>query len=225
VRTAVSAKNEVLDQLERLIKDGERMAASFTTRGMGGYQTSIPEAELRTFVTSAFACIDRVAGKGSEYYQRIPPLQGQLAVPGFDASFIPAVTGSLIALRNAVNSGYLSTLAQRVRSRLHDDLLQQANELFGANYHVAAMVLGGSVLEHQLRELVLRQNLSCVGNGSISKYNDLLKDVLYPTVTWRRIQSIGDVRNDAAHGNAGNVRPEDVEDALIYIARFLGDYP
>ena len=53
---------------------------------------------------------------------------------------------------------------------------------------------------------------------------DLLRDVVYPQPTWRRIQSIGDVRNDAAHGNGTAVKTEDVADALKYAQRFLADY-
>ena len=37
-----------------------------------------------------------------------------------------------------------------------------------------------------------------------------------------RIQSIGDVRNEASHGNGANVSPDDVTDALGFTHRCLG---
>ncbi len=93
-----------------------------------------------------------------------------------------------------------------------------------SNYHVAAMVIGGGVLENHLRKLVINQSLTCSGSGSLSKYNDLLKDSVYPQTVWRRIQAITDIRNHAAHGDAGAVVPNDVKDSLGFITRVMTDY-
>ena len=86
------------------------------------------------------------------------------------------------------------------------------------------MVLVGGVLESHLRKLCDNRSLTWKGDGSISKYNDLSHGPVYDKPTWRRIQSIGDVRNDAAHGNVAAVKVEDATDAHKYVSRFLADY-
>lgn len=62
------------------------------------------------------------------------------------------------------------------------------------------MVLVGGVLEDHLQKLCVKNGLTWKGKGSISTYNDLLHGSEYDKPIWRRIQSIGDIRNDAAHG-------------------------
>jgi len=227
----MAAKDEILQQLDGLITTGEQLIATFGT-GQGyelAYSTKEPESKLRAFATGAFAAIARAAGKTSEFYSTIPrqPLDHPLhVVGGFGKpSFLPAILGSLQALRESVNSGYLTSLESRLRANVHDDFLTQAKELLGASYHVAAMVLAGGVLENHLQKLVEARGMTWSGNGTISKYNDPLKDVLYPQPTWRRIQSIADVRNNAAHGKTTDVNVDGVKDDVSFIERFLVDYP
>ena len=119
----------------------------------------------------------------------------------------------------------LVSLENRLRANIHDDFLQQAEELLKGGYEVAAIVISGGVLENHLRNLATARTLSWNGNGSLSKYNDALRNTLYPQPTWRRIQSITDLRNDAAHGDTANINRADVGESLKYIQRFISDYP
>jgi hypothetical protein len=223
----MNIKDEILNQIGGLITTGRQLISSFKPGDMGTRYSDEPEEHFRAFVTGALAAISQIAGEKSDYYRTIPrdKLSGSLANPGYDTSFIPSVLGALQSLHNAVDKGYLTSLESRLRANVHDDFLAQASELLNAGYHVAAMVLAGGVLENHLHKLVTARGLSWSGSGSLSKYNDILKDTVYPQTTWRRIQSISDVRNDAAHGNTGAVKVEDVRDALYYIPRILTDYP
>ena len=222
----MSVKTEVLTQLDSLIETGQRLTESFQM-DMGAYESTAPEAELRAFVTSALAAIERIAGKNSQYYDNIPQqhVSSQLAVAGFDMSFIPTVTGVLHALRDAVDQGLLVSLESRLRANIHDDFLAQASELLDAGYHVAALVLTGGVLENHLCKMAQSRSLAWTGNGSISKYNDLLRDNAYNQPLWRRIQSIADLRNDAAHGGGATINADDAKDAHTFVQRFVADHP
>lgn len=222
-------KNEVEQQLEALIDIGERLSASFRLDGhemMITYSSSESETSLRAFYTSAIAAIGRIAGEGSDYYRAVPelPTNGALSRPGGHPSFIPAVTGALIALRESVRAGYLQSLEARLTANVHDDLLEQSRTLLKSNYHVAAIVIAGGVLENHLRKLVISHGRTWNGSGSLSKYNDLLKDSAYPQTVWRRIQAIADLRNHAAHGDASAVAADDVKDSLGFVTRFITDY-
>ncbi len=223
----MTVKDDILQQLDQLISTGEHLVDSFQMGEMGSYYSDEPEAKLRAFVTGAFSAISRIAGDTSEFYTIIPRqgLNSHLVVAGFDMSFIPAVLGSLQALRQSVDSGYLISLETKLRANFHDDFLTQSQQLLSASYHIAAMVLAGGVLENHLQKIVLARHITWSGNGTISKYNDQLKDTLYPQPIWRRIQCIADVRNDAAHGNTDNVNVKDVEEGIVFIGRFLAEYP
>ena len=223
-------KKEVLIQLDALIEMGHQLTESFQLREYNQrtrYVSSLPEAELRTFVTSALATIERISGKDSQYYRNIPQdrVLSPLAFENYNLSFIPTVTGVLISLRNAVDQGLLQSLESRLRANIHDDFLVQASELLDASYHVAALVLTGGVLENHLQKMIHAHGLTLPSKGSISKYNDLLRDNAYDQPKWRRIQSISDLRNDAAHGKGSKITPEDAKDAHTFVQRFIADYP
>ncbi len=138
-----------------------------------------------------------------------------------------ATLGVLVGLRETVAAGFLASMEARIRGNVEDDFLGQGATLLASGYHVAAMVLVGGVLEDRLRVLVAACGVPITDSGSLSKYNDaLVKAGTYDQPTWRRIQSIADLRNRAAHGgaDAANVKPEDVDDALKYVGRFLADH-
>lgn len=222
----MSLKREILTQLDELIAEGQRLDASFRMSDRGTGESDVAEVEFQSFVTASRAAVERIAGKSSEFYAAIPKeIPDRIAVLGYGGSVIPPITGALIALRQAVDAGLLVGLEDRLRANVYDDFLVQATELLSAGYHVPAIVLIGGVLEDHLRKLCQARFLSWKGAGSLSKFNDLLKDTLYPQTVWRRIQAISDVRNDAAHGKGASVKRDDVDDAHSYVQRFLADYP
>lgn len=226
VEEVTSMKREILSQLDALIETGRRLIDSYKEKA-GLYKSSLPEAELRAFVTSALAVIESVAGKDSQYYGNIPqkPVPMPLAVEGWQLSTIPTVTGVLIALRDAVELGLLESLESKLRANIHDDFLMQASELLDASFHVAAMVLIGGVLENHLRKMVIARGLKLPKKGSISIYNEELRENPYYQSVWRRIQSIGGLRNGAAHDVDSTIDPDDVKDTHNFVQRFITDHP
>ena len=222
-------KMEVLSRLDGLIKTGQRLIESFQENDnvYAPYKSSASEAELRAFVISAFATVEQISDEDSLYYKNTPrdsvPLR--LAI-GDERLLFSTITGVLIALRDAVDHGLLTSLESRLRANIHEDFLAQSLDLLNADYHVAAMVLIGGVIEDHLQKLVQTQELTLPKQGSISKYNDLLRNNnVYNQPMWRRIQSIGDFRNDAAHGKGSTIKFEDVQDAHTFVKRFITDYP
>ena len=163
----MAPKDEVLQHIDKLVLTGKELDASYTMEG-GIYYSREPEERFLAFVTSAIATISRAAGEDSEYYRAIPRdgLAGEFANAGYSKSFIPTVIGALQSLRDAVDNGYLTSLEARLRANVHDDFLLQANDLLGAGFHVAAIVLAGGVLENHLLKLVSARNLTWAGNGS-----------------------------------------------------------
>jgi len=223
----MTVKADVLSQLDRLIETGKQLANTFCMTDHGSYESNASEEDLRAFVTSALAVVERIVGTESQYFKNIPAASvgKQIGVAGYDKSFIPTVTGVLTSLRSDVDQGFLTTLEAQLRANVHDDFMVQAHELLNAKYHVAAVVIAGGVLEDHLRQMATNRNLTWTGNGSISKYNDALRNNAYALPIWRRIQAVGDHRNDAAHGNGAALSADDADDAVKFIERFIADNP
>jgi len=224
----MTTKASIVQQLDSLLTTAQKLDESFQLAGMGTYESSIGEAVHREFVTSARAAIKRIAGPESEFLASLPPIPNddRISVPGYSPALIPAFRGSLRALREAVQADLLESLESRLRANIHDDFLQQAKSLMDAGYQVAGMVLIGGVLEDHLRKLCGNVCVNISGHGSLGKYNDgLLQAGVYDKPAWRRLQSIADIRNDAAHGNGTKVNTPDVDDAYKYVSRFLVDFP
>lgn len=220
-------KKDVLQQLDRLIAEGQRLDGSYQLDGMGHYHSKLPPADFHAFSTSARSAIARITGTQSEFYAVLPDtLPAQVTFTHAGASFVAVFTGALRAVRDAVDADLLVSLENRLRANVYDDLLDQADALLKAGYHVAAMVLIGGVLEDHLRKLCDARSLTWPGAGSLSKYNDVLyKANLYAKPVLSRIQGIAHLRNDAAHGKGAAVNVDDVEDALRQMRRLLTDYP
>lgn len=64
-------KREILSQLYALIETGWRLTESFKLNRLE-FKSDAPEAELRAFVTTSLAAIERIVGTGSHYYKCIP---------------------------------------------------------------------------------------------------------------------------------------------------------
>lgn len=221
-------KAAIEKRLLNLAAQGRRLNDSYRMTSRGTLESRTPEAQFRSFATTALAEIDRLVGKNSTYYTAIPlePLTQQLAVVGYSNTFVPAVLGTLDALRIAVAGGLLSSLETAHRQSVHADFLQQARQLLDTGYHVAAMVLAGGVLEEQLLKLCVNRNLSWAGDGSLSKYiAALYSAAVVDKTTQSRLQSAAHCRNDAAHGKGAQVKASDVEDHWAYIGRFVADHP
>lgn len=221
----MAVRDDLLKELDGLIEEGQRIVASYQMGEWGHSSSTLPETNLQAFATLAVAAVERIAGRDSEFYKLMPTKpKEELRNAGYDTSYLPALTGTLIALRRAVEADLLVRLERRVRANVYDDFLEQAGELLAAGYHVAAMVLVGGVLEDHLCKLCTSRGLVCKGSGSLAKYNDLLREKLYDQPVWRRIQSIADVRNNAAHGKGATVKAEDVDDAQRFTGRLLSDF-
>ena len=216
---------QVLARLDALIAEGKRASESYYLGEMASYDSRLKEEDLRAFFAGAAAAVDQIAGRQSEFSRQIPEkTKGYLSSAPY---LTQGALGVLIALRGAVAGGFLLSMESRIRANVGDDFLTQATDLLASGYPAASMVLAGGVLEDRLHTLCTG-GITWTGSGSLSKYNDaLVKANVYDKPTWRRIQSIGDLRNDAAHGGspAAAVGAADVADAIKYTHRFLADHP
>ncbi|MGM4891230.1 DUF4145 domain-containing protein [Tardiphaga sp. 839_C3_N1_4] len=128
----------------------------------------------------------------------------------------------LLAAQEDYDGGYLDAVRSLVQAELFSDELDQAQELLRSGYYAPAAVVAGVVLESKLRDLCAKLELPL---GKLDKMNsDLAKAGVYSLFVQKRITSIADVRNNAAHGHPEKFTAKDVGEMIDYIERFLGDH-
>ena len=224
-----SSQKKILEQLGTLLQEGNYLNQSFyRSNHSSPYVSGQSEERLRAFVTLAMVVIDRLAGPDSQFHRNLPRLEN-ISSPLRDSNgrwVISNIVGVLVALQTAVQQGFLTSLESSLRADIHDDFLVQASELLASGYYVPAFMLTSAVLENHLNKMTQARGLSVPSKRSLSKYNDLLrKDSAYNQSLWRRIQSIGDVRNDADHGEFSTVQSHDTQDTHTFVQRFIADHP
>lgn len=226
-------KQEISTRLEKLIAAGTKYAGSYQQKRLNEIQffwdSPHAEAELRSFVTSARAEIVRIAGENSQYFHeaQFKTVPKSLKLLDHSNPSISTITGVLQSLKDAVDHDLLVSLEAKLSAAIHDDLLVQAETLLKSkpSYFQAAMVLIGGVVENHLRKLLAaRPTLPLKGKPGINSYNDTLKDNAYDTAIWRRIQGIGDLRNEAAHNDIKTLDEDHTKDAFTFVQKFLADH-
>lgn len=219
----MTVKQELLEQIRKLINTGDTFVDE-SISDMGFWESREPESKLRAFETAARAIVNRIAGDSSEYYKSLPPLDHLNQLKGRPET-IGAISGILTSLHGAIEEDLLETIESRIRANVHVDFMKQSRELLDSRHHVAAMVLIGGVLEDHLLKLCIKHGLTWTGVGGITKYNDACKDDVYIQTVWREAQVVGDARNNAAHGNGGQVTSAQVERSYDFVGGVLADYP
>lgn len=102
-----------------------------------------------------------------------------------------------------------------LQADIFDSELESASHLLKMGFLRAAGAICGVVLEKhfqcvcQSRNIVLRKK-----NPTIADYNDALKDCVYDTVEWRRIQRLGDIRNLCDHSKDREPTKDEVSELI-----------
>ena len=109
-----------------------------------------------------------------------------------------------------------------LQADVFDSEIDSAKHLLKMGFLRAAGAICGVVLEKQFQ--VICKNHGVVikkKSPSIADYNDVLKDVAYDTVEWRRIQHLGDLRNLCDHNKDREPTKEEVEELISGTERVI----
>lgn len=119
------------------------------------------------------------------------------------------------SLKGRFNSS-LYDLKQLLQADIFDSELDSAAELCKKGFYRAAGAVCGVVIEKHLHQVAISHNLTIPKkNATINVYNDLLKNNgVIDTTIFRRIQLMGDIRNNCDHNNTKEPSKEDIEDLI-----------
>jgi hypothetical protein len=165
--------------------------------------------------------LSKVCGEDSQHFKQFEK-EGNRVEWGTNCGVFKGLKAIFLAAKEDFEGGYLSSIKTLVQAEVFDSELEQANELFSSGYSTAAAVIAGVVLETALRELCDRNGIS---HGKLDKMNaDLVKAGVYNKLNQKRITTLADIRNSAAHGKPDEFTDQDVSDMIRDVNQFLSNH-
>lgn len=214
---------KVLQRFDELIEMGQRVLASRRQgRSEGAWNLPydvIENKELaKQWGMSCLNLLEKVFTRSSVQFEKFNEVFKDVdGVSNFHEAF-----GMLKAAKDDYEKGYLFETRVLVRAEVFDDLLEQAEYLFGEGYHHPAAVIAGAVLEDGLRELCKRRSIALPPKPTINPLNDLLtRDKAYSGLVQKRITALAAVRNHAAHGEWDKFAAADVKEMITWVRSFM----
>lgn len=106
-------------------------------------------------------------------------------------------------------------IKETLRADLFDSELDSAKYLLKNGFLRASGAICGVILEKHLSQLCVNHNIAITKKEpTLSTYNDVLKDVIYDTVEWRRMQRLADLRNLCDHDKKREPTKDEVEELI-----------
>lgn len=182
---------------------------------------------LTTLISRAKAAIVRVTGLNSEYYKDVLMY---IDSENHYGTKLRLIVGTIKALKNDLENGYLKSLHDIVQSEIFSDYLEMASYLINEGYKDPSAVIIGSTLEAHLRELcktnsvdieIINNKGKAVPKKSDVINSDLAKAGVYSMAYQKQITAWLDLRNSAAHGHYTAYSIEEIRLMLEGIRQFL----
>ncbi|CAA0117894.1 Uncharacterised protein [BD1-7 clade bacterium] len=213
----------LIQRLDGLIEIGSQAQRTVKTNDRGG--KSLHLEVFYQFRTASISFILKLYGDKHPYLKEFSEHAKQ-STP----SCVERGVGILLAIRNEVESGWLSTTRGLISAEIFGDFLEMAEHLLDENYKDPAAVLIGSALEQHLKNIAIANDVSLTypnKNGEAPKKADVLnadlvKAGVYSKIDQKSITSWLGIRNDAAHGKFDGYNDEQVRFMLVAVAEFMG---
>lgn len=102
-----------------------------------------------------------------------------------------------------------------LQADIFDSEIDSARYLLKNGFLRAAGAICGVVLEKHLAKICENHNIKITKKDpSLATYNDALKDIVYDTIEWRRMQRLADLRNLCDHNKDREPTKEEVEELI-----------
>ncbi len=188
-------------RFEELLKQAEAVDASKKTeRTEYGTGTYVDQNTLLNWEVKVRHLLSSVCGPDSQHFTLFLEAEKPRSYTT-NYELFQKMSAVFLAAKEDYEGGYLHTIRNLIRADVFANELEQAEELLASSYYTAAAVIAGVVLETRLRQLCEDRGLP---SGKLDKMNaDLAKADVYNKLTQKQITALADVRNRAAHGEAG----------------------
>lgn len=109
-----------------------------------------------------------------------------------------------------------------LQADIFDSEIESAKHLLKKGFYRASGAICGVIIEKHFAGVCTDHNITVTKkNPTIADYNDVLKDNVYDTVEWRKVQYLGDIRNLCDHKKDREPTKEEVEDLIAGTERII----
>ena len=173
------------------------------------------------WLASCLSLIGRTFGEKSIHYNRLTvQFTNYPKWPNVEQAL-----GVLISAREDYAKDALFDIKNLVEAELFEDFLEQAEHLMANGYCGPAAVVAGSVLEDALRRICQREGITLPEKPKLDWMNaELAKHGTYNKFTQKKLTSLADLRNSAAHGTWDDFDKGDVGDMIESARTFMMKY-
>jgi hypothetical protein len=180
--------------------------------------TYVDQNQLINWQVKARNLISMVCGQDSQHFQAFEKNEKPLFPGDSNHSVLLRQQAVLLAAKEDYEGGYLNKIRDLIQAQVFESELEQAQELFRAEFLSAAAVIAGVVLETAIRRMCQDHGIDV---GKLDKMNaDLAKAGIYNSVVQKRITALAAVRNSAAHGKQEFTK-NDVSTMIRDVEQFL----
>ncbi len=210
------SKDKYLQHLQKLVAHWDNLSKA----------NSLENKKYQELYQRSKTILDQLCHDSTAFLEEVRP-------PSSDN--IDKFIGKLRATLLDLQDGFLH-IEYQIQDKVTVDLMQQAQELLNEGGketygHIPAAVLAGAVLENFLRMLCVRHSPPIVvtnGNGTNKTLGMLVGELekagFFDVVDSKQIKVWVEIRNQAAHGQFENLKPERVKDMIGWISKFIEDH-
>ena len=109
-----------------------------------------------------------------------------------------------------------------LQADIFDSEVESAKHLLKRGFLRAAGAICGVVIEKHFSEVCNKHKIEVKKKSpTIADYNDILKDNVYDTIEWRRIQRLGDLRNLCDHNKDREPTKDEVDELIAGTERVI----
>jgi len=228
-------KETYLKRLDELISRGEEIIKDVhIARGMYcAEQEYINEHAANTWRTNCFNLLSQIKPKDDYSFVSMNSSPETMEYPKDRAE---KVLSFIQAIKDDFAQGFLDSISEQIEASLICDYMGMAESLLndsdakkGGTDHIPAAVLAGATLEHALRTLCDRNEISTKKNATEFKtLNPLIDDLkaadVFNELKAKQLRAWADIRNAAAHGRFNDFKRDDVVNMIAGVNQFLADF-
>lgn len=212
----------IIKQLDELITEFDNLQDNSGLKDL----SDLSKMHRQALITRAVAAIGRISGKHSTYSIDVERIFKQHPLLHRHTS---SIMGIVLALRDDVKAGYITTLIELTHAELFSDYLDMAYHLQQSKYKDAAAIITGSTLESHLRKLSIKHEINIEKKGvpvKADKLNsDLAKAIAYSKMDQKSVTAWLGLRNSAAHGKYDEYTSDQVDLFISSVRDFIGRLP
>jgi hypothetical protein len=213
-------EQKLIDRINQLVDKAEKLKAAKRPDELVSSIFVVDYAGFQEWNASMENIIIKIAGIESPYY-----INYKHVVQDVYLSCVEAGIGIILALKEDIEQGFLTSVQELVKAEVFTDFLEIAEHLLDNNYKDPAASLIGAVLENGLKDIAAKNSITVSKRAGIDEINKkLASNSVYNALVQKQVDVWRVIRNSADHGNFSDYTLDDVKNMKSGVENFLANH-